>query len=92
MGEFLGREGATISRWESGTRALDPLAASILGALWVRLFGPYDGPYAPPERPELSLKDEVLGRLSVILLTSGVAYLIAKAIEDEDIDDESDAR
>jgi transcriptional regulator with XRE-family HTH domain len=90
MGEFLGREGATISRWERGTRTLDPLAASILSALWVRMFGPYEGPYPAPEQPELSVKDEALGRLSIILLTAGVGYLIAKALEDQEGEDDDD--
>jgi transcriptional regulator with XRE-family HTH domain len=90
MGEFLGREGATISRWESGSRTVDPLAASILAALWVRMFGSYEGPYPLPEPPQVSLKDELLQSLSVVLLTAGVGYLIAKALGDEDEDDDGE--
>jgi len=81
LGDVLGRDKATISRWESGERDVDPLAADILRGLWKHVFGlfPRHNPLIP--RPMPSLSPEGLRVLGSGLLGMGIGYLLAEALE-----------
>ena len=85
MGEFLGYDAATISRWESGHYVPDPLAAGVLYRLWNHAFG--DERQFAEEVPSPPASD-ALRSLGALLLGAGVAYVIAKGLEN--LDDEED--
>lgn len=88
MGEFLGYDAATISRWESGHYVPDPLAAGVLYRLWNHAFG--DERQFVEAVPPAPASDG-LRALGALLLGAGVAYVIAKGfenLEDEDGDDD----
>lgn len=84
MGAFLGRDGATVSRWEAGLYQPEEWTAAVLYRLWLDLFESYDGPYALPTDVTASRTDSALKDLGALLLTLGVGYFIVKGLEDED--------
>lgn len=89
LGEFLGCDGATVSRWESGQHVPDLLTAGVLYRLWVHAFG--EEPQLIEEVPPPPASDG-LRALGALLLGAGVGYVIAKGLEnlDDDGDDDED--
>ncbi|MEM1057280.1 MAG: helix-turn-helix domain-containing protein [Bacteroidota bacterium] len=97
LGEALGRDGATISRWESGLYEPEEWAAIALYKLWIDVFGSYDGPYVelePPSAPVPARSDDALRQFAGLLLAGGIGYLFLRALDSgedsEDNDSEDD--
>lgn len=91
LGDFLGRDAATISRWELGHYAPDPLAAGVLYRLWMHVFEGVeyrDEEPRQPVRPHPTKSYDALEALGGLLLTAGVMYVIAKGLEGLEGDDE----
>ncbi len=80
MGQFFGRDGGTVQRWEAGRYDPEPAHNGVLYQLWIEVFGSYDGPYQFPtaEKPERA--DESLKLLAKALLIGGAAYFIVKGL------------
>lgn len=79
MGKFLGRDGGTISRWETGHEP-DELAAAALFGVWEDVFGPYEGPYPVTYSQPPAKSDDLLKQLGQMLLVGGAAFFIAKGL------------
>lgn len=89
MGRFVGRDGATISRWESGIEP-DDLSAAALYGVWENVFGPYEGPYPITYDQKPTKSDDLLTQLGQILMVGGAAYFLAKGLSGLLDDEEED--
>lgn len=80
MGQFFGRDGGTVLRWESGRYEPEPAHNGVLYQLWDAVFRPYEGPYEFPkeETPERNVESQKM--LGKALLVAGAAYFIVKGL------------
>ena len=95
LAQFLSRDRATVSRWESGQLAPDEIQQGVLHGLWNQVYGPYAGPYQnmyiheSVQPPETGKSDELLKTIGTALLVGGVAFFIAKGLMIDPEEEES---
>lgn len=90
MGDFLGRDAATVSRWETGRYPPEEWAAAVLYRLWIGLYGVYQGPYTDLESTSATRSDDALRNLGSLLLTAGLGYFIVKGLDALDSPDDDE--
>lgn len=81
LGDFLGCDPATVSRWESGHLTPDVVTSGVLFRLWADVFGPYEGPYAEPLPPLPRHARDQMRELGSTLFAAGVVLFLMKGLD-----------